>query len=101
MTVWIPMPGPPSLAARSEPFVLGTWTADDLAAYLAAHGAGCVVLDVANATSSSDVIDALKAEPEFPDWCASGWDSLLHVFDGHGAWSTTDLDALRAVSKLI
>ena len=56
------MPGPSSLAARSEPFVLGTWTADDLTAYLAAHGAGCVVLDVANATSSSDVIDALKAE---------------------------------------
>ena len=59
---WIPLPGPPFLAARSEPFVLGTWTADDLAAHASTHGAAFVVIDVAQAATSADVVDALRAE---------------------------------------
>lgn len=84
---WISLPGPPFLAARSEPYLLGTWTAEDFAAYVSAQGAGCVVVDVAHATSSGEVTDALKANLEFPDWCASGWDSVHDAFEElRAAW---------------
>ena len=101
MTAWIPLPGPPFLAARSEPFVLGTWAAGDLVAHLASHGASCVVLDVRWATTSADVIDALKVELPFPDWCASGWDSVHDAFDElSSAWTFPLAVLVRGADRL-
>jgi len=85
---WISLPGPPFLAERSEPFELGTWTPDDFAAYASARGARYVVVDVASAASTTDVIEALRGQLEFPDWCASSWDSVHDAFgELRSAWS--------------
>ena len=96
------LPGQPFLAARSEPFLLGTWTADDFAAHASARRAECVMVDVARATTTADVIDALKAELEFPDWCASEWDSVNDAFEElRSAWPSPLALLVRGADRLI
>ena len=98
---WISLPGPPLLAARSEPFVLGTWASDDFAAYASSHGAACVVVDVASAKSTTDVIEAFQGQLQFPDWCGSGWDSVHDALDELcSAWSFPLALLVRALGDL-
>jgi hypothetical protein len=57
---------------------------------------------VAEADHSSRVIEAMKAVLEFPDWCASSWDSIDDAFEElHEAWKFPLLMIFRGFDELL
>jgi hypothetical protein len=76
---WIDIPSPPVVHSRAYPLLVETRRRDDLLKhYRRAHH---VDLDVAGADHTSRVIEAMKAVLEFPDWCASSWDSIDDAYE--------------------
>jgi hypothetical protein len=97
---WIDIPSPPIVHSRPYPLLVETRRLGDLLKhYRRAHH---VELDVANAVDSSRVIEAMKAVLEFPDWCASSWDSIDDAFEELGeAWKFPLLMVFRGFDRLL
>jgi hypothetical protein len=97
---WIDIPPPPIVHSRPNPLLVETRRRDDLLKHY--RGAHHVDVDVAGADHSSRVIEAMKAVLEFPDWCASSWDSIDDAYEElHEAWKFPLLMVLRGFDQLL
>jgi hypothetical protein len=86
MSNWIPMP-PPLLPKPSAPLLVESDRVEEFRHYFDSHGAERVEIDIAGATGTVDVIDAMKGVLAFPSWCGSSWDSIDDAFaEIHTAW---------------
>jgi hypothetical protein len=78
---WIQIPPPPLLRAKSVPYLVDDGMVPHARRYFQDAGAHWFDIDIAAATTVSDVIDAIRSVLPFPSWAASGWDSVEDAFE--------------------
>lgn len=101
MSDWIDYP-PPLVHSTASPVLVEASRVEELAAHVVTGGASRVDVQIAQANSSFDVIEALKAVLVFPDWCGSGWDSIEDAFEElRSAWSFPLLMVVRGYDRLL
>ena len=87
---------------RGEPYLLTSSATASVETYFRRAGAASIELDLATATTSTDVIDAMKDALEFADWCGSNWDSIEDAFEEiRQAWTFPLLVVIRGLPELI
>jgi hypothetical protein len=88
MSDWIEYPPPPVIHSTAPPLLVDAARLEELVEFLRRAGADCVSIDVGGAADAADVIEALRLELPFPDWCGSSWDSIEDAFaELRDAWS--------------
>lgn len=84
-STWLQLPR--ALVPFPHPCLVEYAALDVLRSSLVAEAATVVEFDLSSATSSMDVIEALRRVLPFPDWCGSGWDSMDDAFEElRAAW---------------
>jgi hypothetical protein len=97
---WIDIPSPPVVHSRPYPLLVETRRRDELLQHY--RGAHHVDLDVGGADHTSRVVEAMKAALEFPDWCASSWDSIDDAYEELGElWPFPLLMIFRGFDRLL
>ncbi|GDY30058.1 hypothetical protein GTS_16910 [Gandjariella thermophila] len=96
------MPSPPLLHARSVPYLVDEVNLAELRRYLDEARANVVEVDMAGATSVSDVIGAVRQALPFPEWCGLSWDSVEDAFEEiREAWRFPLVLILRGLPDLL
>jgi hypothetical protein len=102
MTSWIPWPAPPLVVAASPPMLVVSSELTGLKQYVARAEAHVAEADVSDVTDTVGVVGALKAVLPFPDWCASGWDSIDDAFEElRTTWPFPLMLVLRGYVRLL
>jgi hypothetical protein len=100
MSRWIDYPAPPLINGRGYPLLVEAHRLEPLVAHF--HRAKRVDVEVAGATDTSRVIEAMKAVLEFPDWCGSSWDSVDDCYEElHDAWKFPLLMIFRGFDQVL
>jgi hypothetical protein len=81
MSNWITVSDIVPIRDRAEPYLIESAVILQLRDAASAHSADVRVVQIEDAASAADVVDALKAALPFPDWCGSGWDSVEDAFE--------------------
>jgi hypothetical protein len=69
------------LVSRGEPYLVQESRLSEVRRYLFSVRATSVDVEIGGVNGVGAVVDALKVVLPFPDWCASGWDSIEDAFE--------------------
>lgn len=99
---WIDLPRTLLVEGPSEPYLVTEERLPELRKFVTGANATWATVDVASATGTGAMIDALKSVLPFPDWCASSWDSIEDAFEEiRQGWSFPLVIAVRGLRSTL